>query len=157
MTPQVKEILAGVVLIVVAFAIGRYTGPEHIKTVTKIVTVQTDSKTDDSQVEDHKKVTIVDVTSPDGTNTKTTTVVDDKDTQDKSTDTSKTTTDESKSVEVTKSSPKIQVSALAARNLSNFASPIYGGMVSKSILGPITLGAFGLSDKTVGLSIGLMF
>ena len=157
MTIQVKEILAGVVVVIAAFAIGRYTGPEKVKIITKTVTIATDTKTDDETTQDHKKVTIIEITKPDGTDTKTTTVVDDTDSQDKSVDTSKTTTDESQTTEITKGSPKILVSALAARNLSNFATPIYGGMVSKSILGPVTIGAFGLSDKTVGLSLGLMF
>ena len=156
MTTKVKVII-GAVAIVVAFAVGRYSGPEKIKVETKIVTVEKDTKTDTSDTQDHKKITIVDTTKPDGTKTKTTTIVDDKEAQDTKTETDQTTTKESQTTEITKGSNKVLVSGLIARNLSSFASPIYGASISKPILGPLYIGAFGLTDKTIGVSIGLMF
>lgn len=52
----------------------------------------------------------------------------------------------------------LSVSALVANDFSNRGlSPIYGASVSKEIIGPITIGAFGLTNGTVGVSVGLNF
>lgn len=54
--------------------------------------------------------------------------------------------------------PTTSVSLLAATNTSNvFGPPQYGIYVSHEIIGNITAGAFGLTNGTIGLSIGLNF
>lgn len=61
--------------------------------------------------------------------------------------------------EITKSSIKTNISVLAATRLSDFnlIKPTYGLSVSRPFLGPITIGLFGYTDKTVGLSLGVNF
>lgn len=49
---------------------------------------------------------------------------------------------------------KLAISALAGTDLSK---PIYGAAVSKEVLGPITIGIFGLSNASFGASVGLNF
>lgn len=50
--------------------------------------------------------------------------------------------------------PRVGLSALVG---TDFNVPVYGIAVNKEFIGPITLGAWGLTNKTVGLSIGLNF
>ena len=156
MTTKVKIIICTLVVLTV-FAAGRYSAPTKIKTETKIVEVE--KKTDDkkSDVKDHKKTTIVETTAPDGTKTKTTTITDDKESKsdDKSTDDTSRTTDQTK--EVSKGSSPLSVSLLAGLDISAPGTPIYGLAVSRPILGPVTLGLFGMTNRTGGVSIGLTF
>lgn len=80
------------------------------------------------------------------------------------TDTTTTTTDHSQRIQqdtkqtlVAKSST-INVSALVANDFSRgLISPTYGVSISKEIVGPITVGLFGLTNSTVGLSLGINF
>lgn len=156
MTNKTIAIIAGVALLT-AFAFGRWSAPDKIKTITQTVTVE--RKTDDQtkKEQDHKKYTVVERTTPDGTKTKTTTITDDRGitSTDKSADNIDTT--QTKSKEVDKSSSKLTMQFLAGMAVSAPGVPIYGLSVSRPILGPITVGIFGLSDKTAGLSIGLTF
>lgn len=156
MTNKVKVIIS-VVAIATSFAFGRWSAPEKIK--TEIKTVEVEKKTDDKQTDnkDHKTITIIETTKPDGTKTKTTTITDDRDnkSEDKSTDDLSKTTDQTK--EVSKSSSPITVSVLAGLDISSPAVPIYGLSITRPILGPITLGVFGMTNRTGGLSVGLTF
>lgn len=63
-----------------------------------------------------------------------------------------------KEVVVVPKKPSINISALAAVNpsLRHYES-IYGISVSKEVFGPFTAGAFGLTDGTLGLSLGINF
>lgn len=149
-----KQILIVCALaLVTAFAVGRWSAPEKVK----IQTVTVEKKTEDKQVaiDDHKLTTITETDKPDGTKVKTTVISDNKDTKvdDKKTDDlSQTTTKETE-----KSSSKVTISLLGAVDLSDPTSPTYGLSITRPILGPITLGIFGLQDKVVGMSIGLTF
>jgi len=141
--------LSAMVALVLTFFAGRWSAPEHVKVVTQTVTV--DKKTDDETK--HEKVTKVEVKQPNGTDTTTTTIVDDS--EDKSTDdstVSQTTTKES-----SKSSSKLTISALAGVNITSPGSLIYGASISRPILGPVTVGLFGLSNGVGGASVGLTF
>lgn len=79
-------------------------------------------------------------------------------------DTTTTTTDhtqrietDSKTAMIMKSST-INVSGLVANDFSKgLLVPVYGISVSKEFLGPITVGAFGLTSGTIGLSVGINF
>ncbi len=150
-------IIGSALALLTAFAAGRYTAQARVVTETKIVEVE--KKTDDKKVDtnDHRKATIVETTSPDGTKTKTTTITDDRNTKsdDRSTDDTKRTEDDKKSI--TKGSSPVTVSVLASMDISAPGLPVYGLAVSRPILGPITLGIFGFQNKTGGLSIGLTF
>ena len=72
------------------------------------------------------------------------------------TDKSKISSNETTTV---KDSPKYSVSALVG---TNFKEPYYGAHASKELLGPVTVGGFGLVSQSltnvlVGASIGLNF
>lgn len=54
--------------------------------------------------------------------------------------------------------PKWNVSALIANDFSHGnIVPTYGASAQKEFIGPITIGAFGLTNGTIGVSIGLDF
>ena len=166
MTTKTKVIIT-VISLAVAFAFGRYTTP--VKTVEVIKTVEVDKKTDDKktdrQKDDNSVTTIVEVTHPDGTKEKTTTIT--HKTQDHTKTDESRREEDSKSSETTKetyrSSGRVTISALGGLYLPNFpsslASPqrVYGIAVSKEVLGPLSIGVFGLNDYTAGISVGLSF
>ncbi len=126
--------------LVLSFAVGRFLTPTKIKTEVKTVEVE-------------KVVTIVEkriITiheKPDGTKD-TTEVVD-------SVTNSHTDTLAKDSLrEEIKNKSTLNVSVLSAMQLPNTAI-IYGASVQKSLIGPVTIGAFGFTNKTIGLSLGL--
>lgn len=138
------------VWLAVAFAFGRYSVKQQsIKTVAEVDTSKDISK------DIHTVTTITKTENPDGT-VKTITNID-----------SNTKIDEQDST-VTKikqdiidlSRPSFNVSALVANDFSkslHFA-PEYGISITTEILGPVTVGVFGLfTSKTAGASIGVNF
>jgi hypothetical protein len=46
---------------------------------------------------------------------------------------------------------------LTGMSLSSLGTPIYGGMLSKQLLGPISIGVWGLSNATGGFALGISF
>ncbi len=82
--------------------------------------------------------------------------------KDGSVDTTTTTTDHSVRTDVAKivvnAKPILNVSALVANDFSKSQiQPIYGVSVSKEVLSNITIGVFGLTSGTLGLSVGINF
>jgi PDZ domain-containing secreted protein len=149
-----KQILIiGAIALTVAFAFGRWSAPEKVKTITQTVEKKTDDKV--VAVDDHKLTTITETDKPDGTKVKTTVIADTRDTSvhDKSTD----QVEKTQSKEVDKSTSKITISMLAGTNVTSPSSLTYGASITKPILGPITVGVFGFQNGTVGASIGLTF
>jgi len=153
------KIAIAVVALLAAFAAGRYLTPEKIQIVTQTVTAE--KKTDVTNTDDKKNtVTVVhEVRSPNGIvdTTTTTTVSDKRDTSSRSTDSKSESTMVDKTI--TTSSSKVTVSALAgAKIVDPGVNPlVYGVSLTKPILGPITVGVWGLSNSTIGASIGLTF
>lgn len=130
----------------ICFSLGRYSAPEKIKTEIKVEKVV-------EKQEVVRTVTKV-VERPDGT--KETEIVQDSETNTKS----DTTRDKVTEVTITHNNLNISLLAGAQPKLFQGVSigPIvYGASVSKEVLGPITVGAFGLSDLTFGASIGFNF
>jgi myo-inositol-hexaphosphate 3-phosphohydrolase len=123
-----------IILIIAAtcFSLGRYTAPKP-------------------KVEEHKTQdvitheTIVVVKRPDGTTESTTTV----DSHSKS--------DTSKIIIPTKISTLTVYGLAGVDTTSRLLKPIYGVEVSKQIIGSIRLGAFGMTNGVVGLTIGMDF
>ena len=146
------KVLIGVTSAVVIFAAGRYTTPEKVRIETKIVEVE--KKTTDTQRDKHKETVVVEKTNPDGSKETTTTVVEDTKTD------RKTETDKNKSSDVvqekTQGTDKVTISALGGIDLTTNKA-IFGGSATKPILGPITIGVFGLSNGSAGASVGLTF
>lgn len=133
-----------VVALSTSFAVGRYTVPEKIKEVTK--TVEVEKKDEDK----HKVTHTTKDTKTDGE-----TIVDQTVTED----TVKHETDNkdsSSTKQVTAGESKVTISALAGLSIPN-STPVYGLAVTKPILGPLTIGLFGLSNGTCGASLGLTF
>lgn len=155
--PSKKQIIIVLVLCVVSAAVGRYLTPEKIKIETKIVEVESKTKDKNKQINDHKKTTIVETTAPDGTKTKTTVITDDRNSSSSSSETDNKHTETDTSKEVVRGSSKVTLSALVAMNTSSLGTPIYGLSITKPVLGPLTLGIFGLTDKVGGVSVGLTF
>lgn len=144
-------------LLAAAFAFGRWSAPTKIKTETKIVEVE--KKTEETKKDENKnkKTTTHTKVSPDGTRETTTTTVE---TDRKSTDRSRTDDKSTTQVitkEVEKSKSYVTISALAGMSFKDLTTPFYGGSLSKPVLGPITLGVWGLTNGTGGVSIGLTF
>lgn len=53
---------------------------------------------------------------------------------------------------------KLNLSVLAANDFSqSIVKPVYGLSISKELIGPITLGLFGFTDRRMGISIGVNF
>jgi hypothetical protein len=159
LTTKTKAAIGGTALLA-SFAVGRYTVPEKVKTETKTVTVEKVVYKDREVIADHKKehVVVVEDKKPDGeVVTKTDTTYDDTKT-DKKTDTTNTdtTTTADKTQEVTRGDSKVTLSALAGLRISD-KTPVYGVSISKPILGPLTIGIWGLNDSSVGCSIGFTF
>ncbi len=96
---------------------------------------------------DHKKTTIVVVKKPDGSST-TTETIDEK---------SKTKTDAISQIPV-KTNQKTNISVLVGNDFSrSVVKPIYGISVNRELIGPVTVGAYGLTSGIIGLSIGVNF
>jgi mannose/fructose-specific phosphotransferase system component IIA len=130
-----------VIVIIVSYATGRYMSPEKIKTEVKTVEVEKVV----TKVE-HKTVKIKE--NKDGS--KETIIV---------TDSRAGSTTNIRSQDKTKEltvRDKINVSLLAGNSLP-ISAPIFGASVQKNFIGPITLGAWVLTNKTGGLSVGLNF
>lgn len=147
--------------IITAFGFGRWSGPEKVKIETKIVEVE--KKTDETQTktdrDKHKDTTTTEVIKPDGTKETTTHTVEDTQTN-RSTDrnsTMDTTKNTETSSETTYASARVTVLALGAADITELGNRDFGISISRPILGPITVGAFGFHSGIVGAGIGLTF
>lgn len=167
--------LIGAIALVIAaggYALGRFTAPERVRTVETVRTVE-DTKTKAElaevkwlleNVKSKSRTERVSVVKPDGTR-ETRTVVDRS--SERATDTgantasryeaSHTLAHETIAVrEVERVRPQWRIGALGGvdfrtRNL------IYGAHIERRILGPLSLGAWGLSSGAGGLSLSLEF
>lgn len=170
---ETKKLVASMaVLVLVSFASGRYLVPEKIKIEKQIVTVE--KKTEDKKIADttniHKDKTYTKTSTTkknkDGSSvTTTTTTVQDKTKSDHDSissdrDTSVASSSNTQTKEVTTSSSKVNFGLMTGPDLShglNMNTIVYGGYFNRPILGPITMGVWGLSNSTYGVSMGLTF
>lgn len=148
MTLKNKLILA-ILGLSLAFVAGRYTNQ-----VTETSHSQVTSNEDKNvQKDTHDKVITTITEKPDGE--KQTTITETKDvisvTQDDKHSVS--VVDTSK---ITGSSPKTTVSALAAIDIHT-KLPTYGASISHELIGPISVGVFGLTSGVAGVSLGITF
>lgn len=144
-----NKIIISVVVLLTTFALGRYSASKPDTTFNQ--TTQTDTnKHVDKDTSTHSVATTT--KAPDGT-IKTvviTDIVSKKDTtiqKDIKTDTTATSTSKS---------DKVTIALLGGLNTIT-RLPVYGGSVSKELLGPITIGIWGLNNGTIGMSAGLEF
>lgn len=135
-----KEALGGIVIIVVAFYCGRYSAPERIKTETKIVEVEKEViKTE------YKTVRIKE--NKDGS--KETIIVSESNSQEKA----KQKSSEEKK-EILKNGSTYVSLLFGASTVPHLN---YGLSVQRDVLGPFTIGVWGLTNANFGASIGLRF
>ena len=142
------EISIGLAALIAAFAFGRYTAPKVPAISQKVDDQKQEQVNTDKDV--HKQTTIT--KKPDGT--QTTVIVEDSTvkTEDKKQDTKK--------VDTTITPPKINtinLNALAGVDAFHSFKPVYGAQVSKQFIGPVSIGLFGLSNGTIGVSLGVSF
>jgi hypothetical protein len=148
---QKYKITLGVALLVVAFAVGRYSVKETVRVETKIVEVEKKVKARDKR----KETKVVEVTKPDGTKEKTKTIVEDTKTNvniDK-------TTNVDQISERRGDSSRGSVSILGGVDLNGSfgRSVVFGGIVTGRVIGPISVGVWGLSNASFGGSLGVEF
>lgn len=160
------KVILTIVAVATVFAIGRYTAPEKIRIEKQIIEVEkkTENKNTDKNQDKHTKTIIVEVTKPDGTKETTTTITDDTKTDTKTnvTRTDDTNKSEIDIKEVIRNHSVVTINALTGTSFSISPTPtmgpaIFGAHITKSILGPITVGGWGLSNGTGGVSVGLTF
>ena len=169
-----------------AFTLGRFSVPTVKETKTEITTeTKTESKNDSSTSETNfnktnkeinkknNKIYIkVETILPDGTRRIETKIVDkgtitvdtsNNSSSDRKTDSSSET--QTGTAQITKTETKTEVnksnnnlSVLMGKNIKDFSeTPTFGAHFSKKLLGPLAVGAFGLSNGTIGFSIGVEF
>lgn len=127
-----KYLLIVLPLLLLAFALGRYSSPKQVST--------SETQTVDNTI----KHTVI-VKAPDGHEV---TTIDEHTVEHQI---------EKKASVIISKRNVYNVSALAGTQLTHGIQPIYGVSVSKEFIGPIVLGAFGLNNGIVGVSIGVNF
>lgn len=152
-----KTIATCMALAFICFILGRYSAqaPEVKTTVDSIENIKKDlnQNTQTHQVSVSEK-------TPDGT-TKITTTTDTSTV--KKVDTIKAETTKTVTDVIPPKVNTVNVSFLVGLDISR-QTPVYGVSLTKQVLGPITIGAFGLNsspiglpNSTIGLSIGVNF
>jgi hypothetical protein len=141
----------GILALLTAFAVGRYSvsSPSVSTTENKQVT---DNKQTDKDI--HEKTTTTSTKKPNGE--VQTVTVEVKDIVSKADENTNTREQIQQTVSPTKHNT-LNVSGLFALQPSNSLRPLYGVSITKEILGPVTVGVFGLTNSTLGVSIGLSF
>lgn len=154
------KVIISVVVVAGAFASGRYLTPEKIKIEVKTVEVEKKVKDTSTDTNQNKKkdTKIVETKKPNGeivteTTITETTVIDKK--KEEQETIAKIDKKDSTS-ETTKGDSKVTINALGGFDFRT-GLPVYGASVTKPVAGPLTLGVFGLSNTTVGASLGLQF
>lgn len=148
MTNKVK---LGIVIVILlgTFAAGRYSAQSATVSAKTDTTIAEDKK---SVQDKHKETTTVTEKKPDGTTKTVTKVTEDTETK-KQTDTD-TVSHTQQTVTPVKAS--LNISGLVGLDLPS-QLPVYGVSINKQVLGPMTVGAYGLTNGVVGISIGLNF
>lgn len=162
------------IFIVVAFAFGFYMAPEKIKIQKEIQYVEStkkqsdESAKQDSQRDKRVEKTTTEITRPDGTKEVSTRTVEDSTTSRKSEsarnerDESNKTSTEKETKEITAGRNHLTISALAGPQLKlssgvSLGPLVYGAHITRPLLGPITVGLWGMSSGSGGMSLGLTF
>lgn len=135
-------------LIVLAFATGRFLTPVKIETKT----IEVERKQTETDRDKHKDTTTTTTEKPDGTKVTETHTTEDTTTQRSTTDATRTDTNTTK----TYASGRTSIFALAGLDISA-RSVVYGGLITRQLIGPLSIGAWGLTNGTVGVSLGLEF
>lgn len=147
-----------VAVIAASFCVGRYSTPSKVVTKTQTVTNSTEDKVTD--LADNKDETIDKTILKDGT-VKEEIHITDK-INSVTTDQKNTTSTTKSTTTTTNINSDWNISALATPSrlddtFLNTGSMGYGIHIQRRIIGPFSVGVFGLSNKVYGLSIGGSF
>lgn len=145
------KVIVVVVSIATAFAVGRYTVPQKVLTVTRVVEVE--KKLIETDKDTTKDTKIVEIVRPDGTK-ETTTIINENKKVDQTVVDNKDSSSDAET-ETEKTGSPVTINALAGLDLKSGAT-VFGASVSKPVIGPIAIGLWGLTNATVGASIGLV-
>jgi hypothetical protein len=156
MSEKTKTLIT-LALMVFSFAAGRWLVPEKVKIEKQIVEVEKKSKDKNAEKNTRKTTTTTKTVYPDGRVEESTVVVEETDRKSSSTEVSEGNKTETELKEITNSSSKVSIQGLAGYRLTTSELPLLGLSVSKPILGPITVGVWGLNNSTFGASLGLTF
>jgi hypothetical protein len=160
-----------IIALAIGVGFGRLLAPSKVQIVEKEKIVEVEKKIyvkDETKKENKdkkKRTVIIRITKPDGTIEERTEIVEEDnsiiaiDTKEKSEEKKKTEKEKLKEKIVKNKKPDWMISALASSNMKDIKSlqPDYGISVQRRILGPVYLGAFGITNKQVGLSVGFQF
>ena len=142
------KVILGAFSALFIFAAGRYSVQSPTIKTKESIDVNTDIK----KAKDTHKVTTI-IKDPKTGEEITTITEDTKENTDK-------TKESVTKIDQTITPPKtgtVNISALGAMDFGGTFKPAYGVSVSKEFIGPITVGAFGLTNGVIGLSLGLNF
>lgn len=160
-----KLLIAAVVLFAAGVAVGIYAKPAKVvtKTETQTVTQEVTKTVEVDKTDYYKNKVLIETvtTKPDGTVTRKRMFVDKStiikdDTSDTNSNKSSNTTTQTETSK-TYAQDAGSVHFLVGRNLDNLSQDIFGAHIEKKLIGPFAVGAFGLTDKTLGLSLGMHF
>jgi len=147
---QRTKILAAILGLLISFAVGRYSN--RGATVVTDKTSKTDTNTQKDK-DTHTTTTTTTTKKPDGT---TTTITKTDTTSSTHTDTQRDRVSQEHTIVTPQKVATLNISALAGIDFKT-QKPIYGASVSKQLVGPITIGLFGITNGTVGASVGISF
>lgn len=139
------------VIVLLSFAFGRWSTPKRTEIKEK-------EKSSKEHVEQHEKDTdfeVIKIKRPDGTTIEKRV----RKTKDKSKEVDKEKKSKEKSTLVITNGSKTFINVMIGKSLSNFTtSPLsYGLHVGTSLIGPINIGVYGTTEKTVGITLGVSF
>jgi len=141
-------------LLLLSFGIGRYSTPQVTKVDNKTVQLETVKTIDNThivtetkKIEQHKK---------DGSFTIETIINSEL---AKDTDTTKKDTIKNEVITTTTNSKTngLSIDVLCGTDVSHPLSLVYGAHITNQLIGPIKIGAYGLLNGQVGVSLGLQF
>lgn len=147
-----KKAGVSVVVLLAVFAIGRYTAPEKIKIVE--IEKKTQSTSKKTKKDDKQKTTKRKIVKPDGE--VITEIIKERDKSETDTAKDKIIDEKKTDREETRGNNKINLSALAGFDVRT-GKPIYGASITKSFIGPTTIGIWGLNNRSCGVTLGISF
>ena len=142
----------------VCVASGYYLAPQKIKTETKIVKVEVEKTSTDQKQNKNTDTTMTVRKNKDGSSE---TVIHKITNQNTATQQNTSQVDSSQTTatkEVEKSKGSTTILGMVGVDVNRFQSGfIYGASVNRTILGPIGIGIWGLTNGTCGVNLGLSF
>lgn len=144
-----KNYIIIAILMLSAFAVGRYITPKNTTDTTHAI----ETIKEQEDIHKNQDITKTETVTPDGKKVIVTRIQTITDTITKIKEVEKK--DESKS---TKQIGNILiVDLLSSLDTTKPFSLVYGAAVSNNLIGPVRIGAFGFTDGRVGVSLGLQF